>query len=163
MQTLTFVDTLMLYPFCRFKFSSIHQPLFSTNHVHNLCLTEIWNIQTSHVPFSDCRIATLKDWERCLLYTHLICLWKFGKWFTLSLMTTPRKRWHVKFIMHVIFAWDVVGAYFECCSCVQIVFVENKKLKSTLLEEIEESQLPDIYGGQMPLVPIQDSWLNHTF
>jgi hypothetical protein len=39
----------------------------------------------------------------------------------------------------------------------QIVFVENKKLKSTLLEEIDESQLPEIYGGQLALVPIQDS------
>lgn len=45
-----------------------------------------------------------------------------------------------------------------CCTFImQIVFVENKKLKSTLLEEIEESQIPDIYGGQMPLVPIQNS------
>jgi hypothetical protein len=39
----------------------------------------------------------------------------------------------------------------------QIVFVENKKLKATLLEEIDESQLPEIYGGKLPLVPIQDS------
>lgn len=40
---------------------------------------------------------------------------------------------------------------------VQILFVENKSLKSTLLEEIDESQLPEIYGGQLPLVPTQDS------
>ncbi|KAL1216480.1 Patellin-5 [Cardamine amara subsp. amara] len=39
----------------------------------------------------------------------------------------------------------------------RIVFVENKKLTSTLLEDIEESQLLDIFGGKMPLVPIQDS------
>ena len=39
----------------------------------------------------------------------------------------------------------------------QILFVENKSLKSTLLEEIDESQLPEIYGGQLPLVPTQDS------
>lgn len=39
----------------------------------------------------------------------------------------------------------------------QITFVENDKLKSTLLEEIDETQLPEIYGGQMQLVPIQDS------
>lgn len=50
--------------------------------------------------------------------------------------------------------------FWMCCTFImQIVFVENKKLKSTLLEEIEESQIPDIYGGQMPLVPIQNSWL----
>ncbi|KAF6169754.1 hypothetical protein GIB67_004146 [Kingdonia uniflora] len=39
---------------------------------------------------------------------------------------------------------------------VQIVFVENKKLKSTFLEDIDESQLPEIYGGKLPLVPLQD-------
>lgn len=39
---------------------------------------------------------------------------------------------------------------------VQIVFVENKKLTSTLLEDIDESQLPEIYGGKLPLIPIQD-------
>lgn len=38
----------------------------------------------------------------------------------------------------------------------QIVFVENKNLTSTLLDEIDKSQLPDIYGGKLPLVPIQD-------
>jgi hypothetical protein len=39
---------------------------------------------------------------------------------------------------------------------VQILFVENTRLTSTLLEEIDMSQLPDIYGGQLPLTPIQD-------
>lgn len=39
----------------------------------------------------------------------------------------------------------------------QIVFVENKKLTPTLLEDINETQLPDIYGGKMPLTPIHDS------
>lgn len=43
-------------------------------------------------------------------------------------------------------------------SSVQIVFVDDRKLKSTLLEDIEESQLPDIYGGKHPLVPIQEAW-----
>ncbi|KAI4352214.1 hypothetical protein L6164_006487 [Bauhinia variegata] len=38
-----------------------------------------------------------------------------------------------------------------------VIFVDNKKLKSTLLEKIDESQLPEIYGGQLPSVPIQDS------
>lgn len=36
----------------------------------------------------------------------------------------------------------------------QFVFVEDKDLKSTLLEEIDESQLPEIYGGKLPLVPV---------
>jgi hypothetical protein len=44
-----------------------------------------------------------------------------------------------------------------CCMTAQILFVENTRLTSTLLEEIDVSQLPDIYGGQLALAPIQDS------
>lgn len=39
----------------------------------------------------------------------------------------------------------------------QIVFVEDKRLKEILLQDIEESQLPEIYGGKLPLMPIEDS------
>ena len=39
----------------------------------------------------------------------------------------------------------------------QIIFVENKNIRSILLGDIDESQLPDVYGGKLPLVPIQDS------
>lgn len=46
--------------------------------------------------------------------------------------------------------------YIHVAKFLQIVFVENKKLTLTLLDEIAESQLPDIYGGKLPLVPIQD-------
>ncbi|KAG5019528.1 hypothetical protein AAZX31_06G156300 [Glycine max] len=53
--------------------------------------------------------------------------------------------------------WKMIYPFIDDNTKKKIVFVENKKLKSTLLEEIEESQLPDIYGGQMPLVPIQNS------
>lgn len=38
----------------------------------------------------------------------------------------------------------------------QIVFVENKKLQSTLLKDIDESQLPVEFGGKQALVRIQD-------
>lgn len=36
----------------------------------------------------------------------------------------------------------------------QIIFVENKNTRATLLGDIDESQLPYIYGGKLPLVPI---------
>lgn len=39
----------------------------------------------------------------------------------------------------------------------QIMFVENKRLTATLLQDIDESQLPETYGGKMQLVPIQDA------
>ncbi|TKY73718.1 Random slug protein 5 [Spatholobus suberectus] len=64
------------------------------------------------------------------------------------------------FIVHAPFmfmtVWKIIYPFIDDNTKKKIVFVENKKLKSTLLEEIDESQLPDIYGGQMPLVPIQD-------
>ncbi|GLT83899.1 hypothetical protein SLE2022_021630 [Rubroshorea leprosula] len=53
--------------------------------------------------------------------------------------------------------WKIIYPFIDNKTRKKIVFVENKKLKSTLLEEIDESQIPDIYGGQLPLVPIQDS------
>ncbi|KAJ4720336.1 random slug protein 5 [Melia azedarach] len=52
--------------------------------------------------------------------------------------------------------WKAVYPFIDNNTKKKIVFVENKKLRSTLLEEIDESQLPDIYGGKLPLVPIQD-------
>ncbi|XP_057970309.1 phosphatidylinositol/phosphatidylcholine transfer protein SFH12-like isoform X5 [Malania oleifera] len=51
---------------------------------------------------------------------------------------------------------DIRG-YIGSLSILQIVFVDNERLKSTLLQEIDESQLPEVYGGKLPLVPIQDS------
>lgn len=43
-----------------------------------------------------------------------------------------------------------------CFLSMQIMFVEKAKLRSTLLDEIDESQLPQIYGGKLPLIPIHD-------
>ncbi|KAG6384487.1 hypothetical protein SASPL_155693 [Salvia splendens] len=39
----------------------------------------------------------------------------------------------------------------------QVVFVDDKRLHETLLEEIDENQLPEIYGGKLQLVPIQNA------
>jgi hypothetical protein len=35
-----------------------------------------------------------------------------------------------------------------------MIFVEDKDLRSVLLNEIEEDQLPEIYGGKLPLKPV---------
>lgn len=40
---------------------------------------------------------------------------------------------------------------------IKIAFVDNKCLNATLLEDIDESQIPEIYGGKLSLVPIQES------
>nr|XP_023885340.1 phosphatidylinositol transfer protein 3-like [Quercus suber] len=65
------------------------------------------------------------------------------------------------FIIHAPYifmtVWKIVYPFIDKNTKKKILFVENKSLKSTLLEEIDESQLPEIYGGQLPLVPTQDS------
>ncbi|XP_050226130.1 sec14 cytosolic factor-like [Mercurialis annua] len=65
------------------------------------------------------------------------------------------------FIVHVPYifmaVWKLVCPFIDHNTRKKIVFVENKKLKSTLLEDIDETQMPEIYGGQLPLVPILQS------
>ncbi|KAK1318334.1 Patellin-5 [Acorus calamus] len=65
------------------------------------------------------------------------------------------------FIIHVPYifwaAWKIIYPFIDQKTKKKFVFVEDKKLKETLLQDIEESQLPDIYGGKLQLVPIQGS------
>lgn len=65
------------------------------------------------------------------------------------------------FVVHVPYifmaAWKMVYPFIDEKTKKKIVFVENKQLRSTLLKDIDESQLPEIYGGKLKLVPIQDS------
>lgn len=53
--------------------------------------------------------------------------------------------------------WKIIYPFIDNNTKKKIVFVENKRLRETLLEDIDESQLPEIYGGKMKLVPVQDS------
>ncbi|GMY15230.1 phosphatidylinositol transfer protein 3-like [Fagus crenata] len=65
------------------------------------------------------------------------------------------------FIIHAPFIfmtlWKILYPFIDKNTKEKILFVNNKRIKSTLLEEIDESQLPEIFGGQLPLVPVQDS------
>ncbi|CAN8306493.1 unnamed protein product [Cochlearia groenlandica] len=54
-------------------------------------------------------------------------------------------------------AWKIIYPFIDTNTKQKIVFVEKKKLTTTLLQDIDESQLPVIYGGKLPIVPIQDS------
>ncbi|XVF49502.1 hypothetical protein PTKIN_Ptkin04bG0018100 [Pterospermum kingtungense] len=64
------------------------------------------------------------------------------------------------FIVHAPYVfmktWKILCPFMDNKTRKKIVFVENKNLKSTLLEEIDESQLPETYGGKLPLVPLHD-------
>ncbi|CAN0906086.1 Phosphatidylinositol transfer protein 3 [Linum grandiflorum] len=65
------------------------------------------------------------------------------------------------FIVHVPYVfmavWKVIYPFIDTNTKRKIVFVDNKKLKSTLVEDIDESQLPEIYGGKLHLVPIHQT------
>ncbi|XP_074317139.1 uncharacterized protein LOC141653314 [Silene latifolia] len=53
--------------------------------------------------------------------------------------------------------WKMIYPFIDNNTKTKIEFVDSKQLKSTLLEIMEESQLPDVYGGTLPLTPIQDA------
>ncbi|KAL9256907.1 Phosphatidylinositol transfer protein 3-like protein [Drosera capensis] len=53
--------------------------------------------------------------------------------------------------------WKIIYPFIDNRTREKFIFVENKMLKTTLLQEIEESQIPDIYGGMLPLIPIHQS------
>ncbi|XP_051122263.1 uncharacterized protein LOC127245432 [Andrographis paniculata] len=64
------------------------------------------------------------------------------------------------FIIHVPYifmtAWKMIYPFIDKNTKKKIIFVEDKKLQLTLLQDIDESQLPDTFGGKLKLVPIQD-------
>lgn len=64
------------------------------------------------------------------------------------------------FIVHVPYlfmsAWKAVYPFIDKKTKKKIIFVEDKNLTSTLLADIDESQLAETYGGKLPAVPIQD-------
>ncbi|XVE56489.1 hypothetical protein DITRI_Ditri04bG0014400 [Diplodiscus trichospermus] len=65
------------------------------------------------------------------------------------------------FIVHAPYifmtVWKIAYPFIDEKTRKKIAFVDNKKLNKTLLEEIDESQLPEKYGGRLPLVLIHDS------
>ncbi|PIN07103.1 Phosphatidylinositol transfer protein PDR16 [Handroanthus impetiginosus] len=64
------------------------------------------------------------------------------------------------FIIHVPYIfmtmWKIIHPFIDKNTRKKIVFVENKRLHATLREDIDESQLPKIYGGKLQLIPIQN-------
>ncbi|XP_024389860.1 phosphatidylinositol/phosphatidylcholine transfer protein SFH12 isoform X2 [Physcomitrium patens] len=64
------------------------------------------------------------------------------------------------FIIHVpkVFwgGWKLVYPFIDKVTREKIVFVEDKLIEEKLREEIENDQIPDIYGGGVALVPIQN-------
>ncbi|KAK9684361.1 hypothetical protein RND81_10G204900 [Saponaria officinalis] len=65
------------------------------------------------------------------------------------------------FIVHAprvfMTAWKMIYPFIDDNTKKKIAFVDSKQLKSMLLEDMDESQIPDVYGGKLPLTPIQDA------
>ncbi|XP_047959438.1 phosphatidylinositol transfer protein 3-like [Salvia hispanica] len=65
------------------------------------------------------------------------------------------------FIVHAPYIfmtmWKLVYPFIDKKTRNKVVFVEDKRLRETLLEDIDENQLPEIYGGKLQLVPIQNA------
>ncbi|KAK4375495.1 hypothetical protein RND71_006172 [Anisodus tanguticus] len=53
--------------------------------------------------------------------------------------------------------WKILYPFIDNKTKKKIMFVENKRLTATLLQDIDENQLPETYGGKLQLVPIQDA------
>lgn len=62
---------------------------------------------------------------------------------------------HVPYIFMKV--WKILYQFLDKNTKEKFIFIENKDLKATLLEEIDESQLPELYGGKLPLVPVEES------
>ncbi|KAG6472177.1 SEC14 cytosolic factor-like [Zingiber officinale] len=53
--------------------------------------------------------------------------------------------------------WKVIYQFLDAKTKEKFIFVANKEMRDTLLADIDESQLPEKYGGRLSLVPIEES------
>lgn len=60
------------------------------------------------------------------------------------------------FLIHVpslfMKAWKIIYPFIDKNTRNKFIFVEDKNLKASLLEDIDEDQLPEIYGGKLKLI-----------
>lgn len=65
------------------------------------------------------------------------------------------------YLVHVPYlfwgAWKIIYPLVDKTTRQKILIFQGEIPQETLLEDIDRSQLPDIYGGQLELVPIQNS------
>ncbi|XP_062206286.1 uncharacterized protein LOC133908312 [Phragmites australis] len=53
-------------------------------------------------------------------------------------------------------AWKMIYPFIDNNTRDKFVFVDDKSLQETLHREIDESQLPEFLGGNIPLIPLKD-------
>ncbi|CDO98299.1 unnamed protein product [Coffea canephora] len=61
---------------------------------------------------------------------------------------------HVPYIFRAV--WKAFYPFIDKNTKKKIILVKDKRLKATLLEDIDESQLPETYGGKLRLLPIHE-------
>lgn len=61
---------------------------------------------------------------------------------------------HVPYIF--MKAWKMVYPFIDANTRAKIMFIDDKNLDETLRREMDESQVPEIYGGKLSLVPLAD-------
>ncbi|XP_072964129.1 uncharacterized protein [Typha angustifolia] len=54
-------------------------------------------------------------------------------------------------------AWKIIYPFIDKRTKNKFVFLDDKDMRATLLDHIDESQLPETYGGKLPLVSIGNS------
>uniref|UniRef100_A0ACD5XG70 Uncharacterized protein n=2 Tax=Avena sativa TaxID=4498 RepID=A0ACD5XG70_AVESA len=59
---------------------------------------------------------------------------------------------HVPYIF--MKAWKMVQPFIDANTKDKFVFIDDKNLEETLKRELDESQLPEMYGGKLTLVPL---------
>ncbi|XP_073007407.1 uncharacterized protein [Typha latifolia] len=100
-------------------------------------------------------IGDFKDWgfSNCDLHAYLAALD--------ILQNNYPERLGKAFLVNVPYffmkAWKIIYPLIDQNSKKKFVFLENENMTEKLLEDIDESQLPELYGGKLPLVPIEES------
>ncbi|KAE8766435.1 random slug protein 5 [Hordeum vulgare] len=61
---------------------------------------------------------------------------------------------HVPYIF--MKAWKMVYPFIDTNTRDKFVFVDDKNLEETLRREMDESQVPEMYGGKLPIAPLTD-------
>ncbi|KAM0856819.1 hypothetical protein ACQ4PT_048874 [Festuca glaucescens] len=51
-------------------------------------------------------------------------------------------------------AWNMVKPFIDANTKDKFVFIDDKKLEETLKRELDESQVPEMYGGKLTPVPL---------
>lgn len=100
-------------------------------------------------------IADIKGWcySNCDIRAYLAALEIMQNYYP--------ERLNKVFLIHVPYlfmkAWKIIYRFIDDNSKKKFIIVEDRKIKETLHEAIDDNQLPDIFGGKLPLVPVENS------